>query len=154
MSERCTATHTIEIDAPAERCLGFFTPAGEEHWVDGWRPCYLVPDDGRTEPGMVFTTGDGDEHTIWSLVDFDRRSGYARYARVTPASRTGFVEVRCRPLGDTRTAVEVTYTMTALGEAGRRMLAPYRGEAFVAMIESWRREIQARLPRLLAGPPH
>lgn len=149
MTERSTASHTIEIAAPVDQCQRFFTPAGEELWVDGWQPDYLHPQDGRTEAGMVFTTGSGADFTIWSLADFDTQAHYARYVRVTPASRTGFVEVRCTAAGAASTWVEVTYVLTALSAEGARMLEGFRGEAFAAMIDGWKRSIDARLPALL-----
>jgi len=59
MSWRTIGTHTIEIAVPVAQCQRLFTPAGEELWVDGWRPNDVMPSDGRTERGMVFTTGAG-----------------------------------------------------------------------------------------------
>jgi hypothetical protein len=123
--------------------------AGEELWVDGWQPTYVHPVDGRTEAGMVFTTGSGADFTLWSLADFDTHAHYARYVRVTPASRTGFVEVRCTALGVALTRVEVTYVLTALNTEGERVLEGFRGLAFAATIEEWKRAIDARLPMLL-----
>ena len=154
MSLRRTATHTIQIAAPVDRCLHFFTPIGEELWVDGWKPHYIVPANGRTEPGMVFTTGSGDEFTLWTLVDFDERAHRARYVRVTPASRSAIVDVRCTGSANgASTAVQVTYTVTALAPHHVPTLAPYEDAAFVAMIEGWRSAIEAKLPQLLAQQP-
>jgi|EndMetStandDraft_7_1072992.scaffolds.fasta_scaffold101113_2 hypothetical protein len=149
MSHHRVLEHTIRIAAPVQACQRFFTPAGEELWVDGWRPSYLHPTDGRTEPGMVFTTGSGDDFTVWSLVDFDTVGHHARYTRVTPASRSGFVEVRCVALDARSTAVTVTYTLTALTPSGEKLLAALDEAAFTAMIEGWRTSIEARLPQLL-----
>lgn len=151
MSRHGVFTHTIHIAAPIDTCQRFFTPAGETLWVDGWCPTYLHPADGRTQQGMVFTTGSGDDFTIWSLVDFDTVRHYARYTRVTPASRSTWVEIRCREAGADTTAVEVTYTMTALTPAGEDAIAALGGGAFTAMIEDWRRAIEARLPQLRAA---
>lgn len=148
------STHTIRIAAPVEQCQRLFTPAGEELWVDGWRPTYLHPSDGRTEAGMVFTTGAGDDFTIWSLADYDPSSFYARYLRVTPATRCVSVEVRCKPSGRNETTVAVTYTLTALTPAGEKVLEAFSGAAFVAMIEDWKSTIEARLPQLLVAQIH
>lgn len=144
-------THTIEIAAPLATCQRFFTPAGEELWVDGWRPTYLHPADGRTEQGMVFTTGSGDDFTVWGLADFDEVSRYARYSRVTPASRSAWVEVRCTPSGPQATTVQVTYSLTALTPAGESAIEALEGGAFETMIEQWRTSIDARLPQLRAA---
>lgn len=145
---RVDATHRIRIDLPVAQAQRLFTPAGEELWVEHWAPHYLHPADGRTEAGMVFTTGSGDDYTVWSLADYDTTAFRARYTRVTPATRTGFVEVQCRPAGDAATDVEVSYRLTALNDAGARSLEAYRGAAFVAMIEGWKALIDAQLPRL------
>lgn len=149
MPQHVHASHRIVVDAPIDRCFMFFTPAGETLWVEGWQPTYLHPADGRTEAGMVFTTGQGPDHTVWMLADFDRAAHRSRYARVTPGSRTGFVEVHCRALEAGRTEVEVAYTLTALSEAGAQALQAFEGERFAQMIDGWSREIAARLDLLL-----
>ncbi len=44
MSRHIRNEHRIRIAAPADKAFMFFTPAGEELWVAGWRPhvvrCY------------------------------------------------------------------------------------------------------------------
>ena len=151
MPIRCHASHTIHLAAPVAPCQRFFTPAGEALWVAGWAPVYVWPADGRTEPGMVFTTGTGDEATIWTLMDFDTQGHVARYSRVTPGSRCGVVEVRCQADGPQATWVTVRYTLTALSPAGAEALTAFEGERFVAMIDGWKQQIDARLPQLLAA---
>lgn len=141
--------HTIRVAAPADVAFMFFTPAGEALWVAGWRPRYVHPPEGSTRAGMVFTTGEGDEFTIWQVADLDRAARRARYVRTTPALRTGFVEVRCTALADGQTQVAVRYDMTALSAAGERSLAAYEGAAFARTIDGWADAIGARLPELL-----
>lgn len=149
MPRHTHASHTIRIAAPVEQCQRFFTPAGEELWVDGWKPTYLHPQDGCTLSGLVFTTGSGEDYTIWNLVDYDTKAYYARYARVTPALRTGTVEVQCTAVDDSHTDVAVTYTLTALTSKGSESLASFEGPAFVAMIEEWKQAIDTQLVSLL-----
>jgi hypothetical protein len=151
MPRHVHASHRIVVDAPVDRCFMFFTPAGEELWVDGWQPTYIQPEDGRTEAGMVFTTGAGEEMTIWTLADFDRVQHRSRYLRCTPGSRTGLVEVRCKALDGTRSEVEVSYTMTALSAQGEVVLEAFEGERFAAMIDGWASEIAARRDLLLTA---
>jgi hypothetical protein len=137
MANRVHSSHTIVVDAPVDQAFMYFTPAGEELWVDGWKPNYVYPPGGTTAEGMVFTTGDGDEWTIWTLADFDCVAHRSRYVRCTPASRTSIVEVRCSALDGGRTAVQVSYTLTALNAAGERVLKDFEGERFIAMIDDW-----------------
>lgn len=151
MAHRLHASHRIMVDAAVDQVFMFFTPAGEELWVDGWAPTYVYPRDGRTESGMVFTTGQGDELTIWTLADFDRKAHRSRYLRCTPASRTSLVEVRCVALDEARTEVWVSYELTALNAAGEHVLEDFEGKRFAAMIDDWARKIAARRELLLAA---
>lgn len=144
-------SHSIQVAAPVATAFMFFTPAGEERWVDGWKPHYIQPTDGATRHGMVFTTGTADEFTIWQLVDFDKTTWRSRYVRTTPALRTGIVEVRCTPLDGNHTQVSVSYDITALNAAGEASLAAYEGDAFVGMIEGWAVAIAARLGELVGS---
>lgn len=151
MPRHLHASHHITVDAPVAQAFRYFTPAGETLWVDGWSPTYLHPADGRTEAGMVFTTGQGDELTIWTLVDFDGASHRSCYARCTPASRTGVVEVRCSALDAGRTTVQVSYTMTALNARGEQALQAFEGTRYAAMIDGWAQALAAQRDRLLAA---
>jgi len=137
MAIRIHSSHSIVVDAPVDQAFMYFTPAGEELWVDGWQPVYVYPSDGATVEGMVFTTGAGDERTIWTLADFDRAAHRSRYVRCTPALRTSVVEVRCAALDAGRTAVQVSYTVTALNAAGEQVMQDFEGERFIAMIDEW-----------------
>jgi hypothetical protein len=151
MTQRLHASHRIVVDAPVDQAFMFFTPAGEELWVEGWKPTYIHPRDGRTESGMVFTTGQGDELTIWTMAEFDRKTHRSRYFRCTPASRTSIVAVRCTELDKTRTEVWVSYELTALNAAGERALEDFEGERFAAMIDEWARRIAACRESLLTA---
>lgn len=146
--KRVHCRHRITVDAPVERAFMLFTPAGERHWVEGWDPAWLHPADGRTEPGMVFTTGTGPEYTVWTLADFDRVAHRSRYLRCTPASRLAVVEIACRPLGADHTEVEVAYTLTALNAAAEPVVAAF-GAGFTAMVDGWAERIATRRQHLL-----
>jgi hypothetical protein len=152
MTQHVRNQHTIRIAAPAHVAFKFFTPAGEEVWTPHWRPRYLYPNDGATQRGQIFTTGEGDELTIWHVADFDLTACRVRYVRTTPSSRTGFVEVQCVPRGTEETDATVSYELTALTPAGAPALAGYEGAAFTAMIDEWATAIAAHLPQLLAAP--
>lgn len=150
MTLHLRAQHSVTLPLPIAQCQMLFTPAGEELWVEGWKPAYHHPTDGSTQRGMIFSTGSGEELTFWSLVDFERGPDrhFARYMRVTPALRSGFVEVECSEASAGSTRVQVSYEMTALTSAGRESLQAYAPENFARMIEAWRSLIEAKLPGL------
>ncbi len=140
---RIERRHTIEIARPIETVFPLFTPRGEEAWAPGWAPEYLHPADGEVGEGMVFRTFHDDETTLWGCVLFRPEAHRVRYARVTPTSRFGFVDIACRRIAPERTAVAVGYDYTALTAAGEAFLADFGAVRFAAMIEGWRDEIEA-----------
>ena len=137
--------HVITLAGPLERVFPLFTPRGEIDWVPDWSPQFLYPADGVPVEGMVFRTGAGEEVTLWACADWQPAAHRVRYARVTPASRFGFVEVTCGALDPARTQASVAYAFTALSEVGEAYLESLTAEAFVSMIEGWRESIDAFL---------
>jgi hypothetical protein len=129
---------TFHLDLPPETAFKLFTAAGERLWVPGWSPTILGP--LPQAPGLVFTTGEGAEHTIWAVIDSDRESGLVRYSRVTPGSRAGIVTVTV-----TKTAVgaqiDVAYDLTALRPEGETALQAYAPDPFAQMMQDWHRLI-------------
>ncbi|PWC44718.1 SRPBCC family protein [Azospirillum sp. TSO22-1] len=137
--------HAIVVDAPADRVFPLLTPLGERRWVAGWEPEFLHPPSGDTQDGMVFRTGHGGETTLWSCVRWEPEHHRVRYARVTPGSRFGFVDVACDAAGPGRTRATIAYAYTALSDAGAATLAALTDDAFRAMIDGWKPLLEACL---------
>lgn len=138
-------SHTIVLKGVPKVVFPLFTPAGEKLWVEGWDPVFLHPASGETQEGMVFVTGHDEETTYWSLVKYEPAAWLARYARVTPASRFGFVEVECKDAGNGKTRAKVTYIYTALSEIGNRFIDELTAESYCEMIDSWQEKVNSYL---------
>jgi len=134
-------TGSFHLDAPPEHVFPLFTAPGERLWAPGWDPVILGGGSGL-ERGSVWITGHGGEQTIWLVVDYDPAEFHARYARITPTSRAGSVEVFARSDGDGGTDVEVTYELTALNETGDGELAGFDADYFAHMMVEWERLIR------------
>ncbi len=145
--ERVEHTHSITVDAPVARVFLLFTPLGETLWAQGWEPEFIAPKSGITERFMVFRTGAGAGETLWSCVDWEPAKHFVRYARVTPASRFGIVEVQASAVDRTKTNVTVTYRYVALTAEGEAELAAFTEDAFRAMIDGWQTAVSAWLAR-------
>jgi hypothetical protein len=146
IASHATTEHSISLPLSAAEAFPLFTPEGERLWIEEWNPHYFHPANGETIAGMVFTTGNGEEKTYWTLVDFDNAEQRARYSRVTPGSRSVTVEVACEAIGEHETRVTVRYTLTGLSEAGNAAIAAFV-EGYGAMIEDWRTKILAYIDR-------
>ena len=135
-------SHEITVYRPFSEAIQLFSPKGEETWVPGWNPNYIVPSTGETREEMIFTTGDGEETTFWTCLKWQPKRGHARYFRLTPQSRVGIVDVQCQTEGSDRTRVRVNYQMQPLSSAGHSYLDAMTQSAFVSMIDEWASLIQ------------
>jgi hypothetical protein len=137
---------TLRLAADPDSALPLFSPEGEREWVAGWEPEPLhAPDGSLARAGAVFRTRAGGEETLWLVLAYDPAARRAAYARLTPGSRLGTVEVALEsaPGG---TLVRVTYRLTALSESGAATLAALTPEAFAQTIAGWERDLAACLP--------
>ena len=131
---------SFELDVPPDVAIHLFTGPGETLWVPGWQP--VVLNGNGTEEGTVFLTGQGEESTVWIVVDFNVETYRARYARVAQGSRAGTVNVQLRPNGDGGSTVEVTYNLTALSAAGNENLTRFDA-GYDDMLHEWKSLILA-----------
>ena len=136
-------SHTITVDKPMAQAILLFTPQGEETWVPNWAPTYITPVGGETSEEMLFLTEHGDETTFWTCMKWEPEAGHARYLRLTPGSRVGFVDVRCETADTSTTSVRVSYRMHGLSSAGEAQLAEMTQDGFNAMIDEWAALISA-----------
>ncbi len=145
-----TRTGSIRIPAARDSVFPFFTAEGERAWVPGWDPQYLHPGHPSNEVGTVFRTNHGGEETLWLVIRYEPGDGIATYGRFTPGSRLGTVHVECAEESPSETRVTVTYELTALSEAGARVLQAMTADAYRAMLDEWRDLI---VPILDGRPP-
>jgi hypothetical protein len=146
-----TRSAQIRLAAAPNVTFPLFEPLGERAWVEGWDPQPLFPASGEAMEGAVFLTQHpGEPATIWSIVVYDPEQHCVAYLRVTPNNRIGRVEVSCTPEGDAATLATVTYTFTALTEAGNVYLAHFTAEHYADYIASWETDINAYLGRASA----
>lgn len=138
-----SVTHggTLHVGAAPEHAFQLFTAPGERLWIDTWDPVIPGGGDGR-EKGSVWVTEAGGGKTYWVVVDYDAVALHARYARVSPGSHAGTVEVHARPGAAGGTDVEVRYQLTALTDEGNRELAAFGAAAFAGMLAEWERMIR------------
>ena len=140
VSSRAILHGSVRVELPREEAMHRFTPVGEREWVEGWDPVFPGGELGDgAAPGTVFVTEAHGHRTLWLVVE--RGDDLVRYARVTPDVWAGTVEVRCRPEG-TSTIAEVTYYLTALGEAGRAELAAF-AQGYTDYLREWERLLAA-----------
>ena len=138
---------TLRVAAPMARAFPLFTPDGERLWVPGFDPQYLHPLSGEQGVGAIFTTAHGGEDALWMVLRFSPSEGVADYARVTPGSRGGTVQVALEPVDAATTQATITYDLTSTSEAGDEKLAAFTGAAYAEMLADWERKIAEAVAR-------
>jgi len=126
----------FELNLPAEKAIGLFTPEGEKDWVPGWSPTYPAGEPSET-PGTVFTTDVAGVDTIWLIQGIDRGGCTALYSRVTPGHHAGTVQVSCDDTSDGGCVVSVTYDMSLLPGSDPGGLDAYDDAPFEEMMNEW-----------------
>ena len=132
-------TGTVHIQAPPDKAFTLFTGPGEELWIEEWDPTVLSGD--GLQAGTVFLTDIG-EPTVWIVVDFDRATRHARYARVASQTRAGTVDVKVESDGRGGAIATVTYELTGLSEEGNRILEEFDEASYAAMMTTWEQMIR------------
>ncbi len=137
-SQHISRTRMIHLVAASERVFPLFEPIGEKAWAEGWEPTLLFPDSGAAEEGTIFVTQHpGEADTIWTITTYDLAHCHLTYLRVTPGSRVGFVDAQCQDAPDGTTWASVTYTLTALSEAGNEHLARFTEAYYTDFMAAW-----------------
>ena len=134
----------IQVDLPPGEAFRLFTPRGEEDWVHGWHPRFLVPVTDDTEPGTVFETHAHGHYATW-LVTNREPGKRISYARVIPGEQAGTVTVTLGAAGAS-TEVAVVYDLTALTGTASVRLCEF-ADSYPAYLQSWQDAIAAWLDR-------
>lgn len=138
-------TGSFHLATTCARAMPLFTAPGERRWAEGWQPQMLS---GSVQRGSVFRTRhENGRPTTWIVTDYEPGIGHASYARLVEDSNMGLVDVRCT---DERAGaqVQVTYTLTALSDAGRAFVKHFlAGPHYRAMLEEWRTEVSVALAK-------
>ena len=108
----------VEVAAPVSLVAPLFGPAAERRWAGAhWNPEFQYPQPGKDVTGAVFTVTHGGHKSVWVNTLFDLTSGRMQYVYLIPDVLVTTVNVALTPISGANTAVDVTYTRTALAES-------------------------------------
>lgn len=111
-------TFRFEIAAPLPRVAPLFGPEGERSWAgEHWNPEFVYPQPAQDIQGAVFRVKHGDHNSVWVNTLFDVAAGRMQYVSFIDDVVVTTVDVKVAALDATHTAVEVTYSRTALQPA-------------------------------------
>lgn len=139
--KRLSHTSAIQVNAPQEVVLPLLTADGECLWIPGWNPTYIYPESGQPENGMVWTTMREGLSEIWVTVNYDPVQQKATHLKFAPQKHVTSINVRCVPLATSKTTVHITYSMTALSEAGQAAMSKFTEVYYRDMLVWWEKAL-------------
>lgn len=140
-SGRSVRSYAQRIEAPPERVFPLLCPVREAEWLEGWgdEVEMIHSHSGLAEDGCVFRTrGGGRPETVWMITRHDPVRREVELFRVTTGLVATRVQIGVVSLEDGASRVEITYTFTPLGPAGRAFVEQNHSEqAFRADMAFW-----------------
>ena len=137
-ARRITRNYIQTVNAEPSRVHALICPVKEAEWLDGWDYDLIFSHSGVAEPGCVFISrSPGEKDTIWLITKRDDQTFETEFARITPESRVTHVVVRIEDGGNHKSRVDITYTITALTEAGNTFSDNFTEENFIKDMKFW-----------------
>jgi hypothetical protein len=128
------------LNASPEDVFPLLCPVRETEWVNGWSPELVLSHSGVAEPGCIFIMPDKTAESIWVTTEYVAAERIA-FLKVTPERTVGEIDIRLHREGASGTALDVTYTYTALSRAGEDDVGAFTATAYRAFMEEWEREL-------------
>ncbi len=140
---RVSQSHQLYFTAAIEEVFPLFTPVHEKRWAVGWDPTIIYAKTPNVEEkGAVFTTQHHDEPlATWVISDYDVIDYRVQYVKFVPERYITLIEIQCSSAE--KTTVQVTYTLTALGEKGQDYVQNFTTAYFRHhQMEGWQKAIE------------
>ena len=133
-------TASFEISQPINVIFPLFSAEGEKLWVPGWNYKNIM---GSTElhENYVFITKTHDHAStdaIWIVKKHEPENHYVQFYKVEPEDKIGIIEVKCNPLTDRVTEVQVTYEYIGLSDKGNQFIKSFTPSEYESFISEWK----------------
>lgn len=134
---RVTRSYVQKIQARPEKVFALLCPVRETEWVEGWDPMVVYSRSGLAEPECVFLTGDGEPDSVWVITRRDWEQYALEIIKVTPWTTVAKITISLTANNAEGTDAEVTYSYTALNEAGKEFVNSYTEVYFTEFMQYW-----------------
>ena len=149
-------TSTIRLNGPLVEVFPLFGAVREKEWAEGFDIRLVYSTTGLLDEHMVFqnkTEYPGEESDkTWVVSRYEPGSAFVEYTVFTSA-RLYWISIRCaEEAGGQATMAKVTYTFTALTNAGEALIERAARDMFAQDLKDWESAINAYLAG--AKAPH
>ena len=137
---RVTRSYTQSLIARPDQVFPLLCPVRESEWVNGWHPRLVVTQSGLAELDCVFITAAGPQEAIWMITQHDPVAHHLEIIKLIPGIVAGkiVIQLTATPGGST---AEISYSFTALGPDGNRVVSEFTQEHFDEFMLTWETEL-------------
>jgi hypothetical protein len=136
---RVTRCYTQSLIAPPEQVFPLLCPVRESEWVNGWHPRLVASNSGLAELDCVFVTAAGPQEAIWMITRYEP-ADHLEIVKVIPGIVVGKIVIRLEASPGGTTA-EISYSFTALGPDGDRVVNEFTQSHFDEFMLTWENEL-------------
>jgi len=136
---RVTRSFTQKLNAPPDQVFPLLCPVRESEWVNGWHPRLVASDSGLAELDCVFVTAAGPQEAIWMITRYEPTK-HLEIIKVIPGIVVGKIVIHLATAsGGSKAAI--SYTFTALGPDGDRVVNEFTQSHFDEFMLTWETEL-------------
>ena len=138
---RVKRTYTQSLVARPENVFPLLCPVREVEWANGWNPRQVVSASGLVEADCIFVTPGEPQDSVWVVTAWDPKRFYVEFVKVTPGFTVGKIEIQLREGDSDGTLADVSYSYTALSEAGEEFVQEFTPEYYDKFMREWEAEL-------------
>lgn len=138
---RVSRTYTQSLRASPENVFPLLCPVREMEWVSHWDPRLVISSSGLIEPDCVFVMPDEPNDSIWVVTQWDPKTFFVEFIKVTPGFTVGKIDIQLHPGKNGQTLAEVSYCFTALSLKGIEFVNQFTENYYESFMREWESEM-------------
>lgn len=152
---RVTLTYTQTLAGTPAEIFPLYCPVKEALWCEGWNPVVVYSESGVVERDCVFITEDGEAQAAWYVTEYDFANGLVEMIKHTSGKTFVKLNIVLAAVSEEASQATITYSQTALSEAGDKALEAFTAENYTTTMQAWEKAMNhyLRTGELLTGLP-
>ena len=127
-------TYTQHLSAPPAQVFPLLCPVREAKWVPDWEPRLVISNSGVNEEDCIFVMPDDPHDAIWVVTEWNPVTYVVKFVKVMPGKAVCRIAMQLTAGPGNSTCAEITYSYTALSEAGKKLVDGFTAEHYEKFI--------------------
>lgn len=138
---RSEHTYVQTVDAKIDDVFPLLCPVEEIKWAPGWNPELVITESGVVEEDCMFNTATNGSKEFWHFMNYDKKEYSFDLLHLTPGVTHRKLAVTLTPISNTKTACQISETLTALSDEGKKSVDKRTKEKYDEFMKHWEMSI-------------